>query len=189
MTAGERGPAPGRQAFGEDPVRVRESEHYEVEYVQSFVEKRDELIDWRSRAESEGDFFIDQLRSREATRVLDIATGTGFHSVGLLDAGFEVVSADGSAEMLTKAFENGRVFGDYILRTVHADWRWSSRDVNGRYDAVICLGNSFTHLFEEQDRRKVLTEFYSLLKHDRVLILDQRNYDAILDDGFSSKHT
>jgi cyclopropane fatty-acyl-phospholipid synthase-like methyltransferase len=28
-----------------------------------------------------------------------------------------------------------------------------------------------------------------MLKHDGVLILDQRNYDAMLDRGFSSKHT
>jgi glycine/sarcosine/dimethylglycine N-methyltransferase len=28
-----------------------------------------------------------------------------------------------------------------------------------------------------------------MLKHDGVLIIDQRNYDSILDDGFSSKHT
>ena len=28
-----------------------------------------------------------------------------------------------------------------------------------------------------------------MLKHDGILILDQRNYDAMLDDGFSSKHT
>lgn len=27
-----------------------------------------------------------------------------------------------------------------------------------------------------------------MLKHDGVLILDQRNYDTILDDGFSTKH-
>ncbi|MPZ65057.1 MAG: methyltransferase domain-containing protein, partial [Pseudonocardiaceae bacterium] len=30
---------------------------------------------------------------------------------------------------------------------------------------------------------------YAMLKHDGVLILDQRNYDSLLDDGFSSKHT
>jgi len=53
---------------------------------------------------------------------------------------------------------------------------------------VICLGNSLTHLFSEQDRRKALAEFYSVLNHDGVLILDQRNYDGILDNGFTSKH-
>jgi SAM-dependent methyltransferase len=89
--------------------------------------------------------------------------------------------------MLAKAFENGRKRG-HILRTVQADWRWLNRDVQGKYDAVICLGNSFTHLFSEKDRRKALAEFYAALRHDGVLILDQRNYDSILDHGFSSKH-
>ncbi len=63
-----------------------------------------------------------------------------------------------------------------------------NRDVHGKYDAIICLGNSFTHLFQERDRRRALAEFYAALRHDGVLILDQRNYDAILDVGFSSKH-
>ncbi len=90
--------------------------------------------------------------------------------------------------MLAKAFANGMKFGGHVLRVVQADWRWLNRDVHGEYDAIICLGNSFTHLFSERDRRKALAEFYAMLSHDGVLILDQRNYDAILDNGFSSKH-
>lgn len=180
--------APDReQDFGDNPVDRRETDNYVHEYVHSFVDKWDELIDWKRRAQSEGDFFIDVLRQRGAKRVLDVATGTGFHSVRLREAGFEVVSVDGAPDMLAKAFENGRKRG-HILRTVYADWRWLNRDVYGKYDAVICLGNSFTHLFKEHDRRKALAEFYAALRHDGVLILDQRNYDAILDDGFSSKH-
>ena len=38
------------------------------------------------------------------------------------------------------------------------------------------------------DRRRALAEFYAALKWDGILILDQRNYDSILDHGFSSKH-
>ncbi len=177
-----------RQSFGPAPVECRETDHYREEYIKGFVDKWDELIDWDSRAASEGDFFIRLLAERGANRVLDVATGTGFHSVRLIEAGFDVVSADGSAEMLAKAFENGRRRG-HILRTVESDWRSLNRDVHGRYDAVICLGNSFTHLFKERDRRKTLAEFYSALNHDGVLILDQRNYDAILDHGYSSAHT
>lgn len=182
MSAGKR------QLFGERPVEVRETDHYRYEYIKSFVEKWDELIDWEQRAESEGDFFIRLLRERGMREVLDAATGTGFHSVRLLNEGFEVVSVDGSSEMLVKAFENGQRYGGHILRTVCADWRWLNRDVHGEYDAIICLGNSFTHLFSERDRRKTLAEFYAMLRHDGVLILDQRNYDAILDHGYSSKH-
>ncbi len=178
---------PRDQNFGEDPVAVRETDHYQQEYVKTFVEKWDELIDWDSRAQSEGDFFIEQLKNRGARRVLDIATGTGFHSVRLIKAGFDVTSADGSPAMLAKAFENARK-RDCILHTVQADWRFLNRDVHGEFDAIICLGNSFTHLFRERDRRKSLAEYYAMLKHDGVLLLDQRNYDSILDDGFSTKH-
>jgi len=178
----------GDQNFGESPVSVRDSDHYQAEYVSGFVDKWDELIDWESRAEGEGDFFIQALKERGAKRVLDVATGTGFHSVRLLQAGFEVVSSDGSPQMLAKAFDNAHSRG-HILSTVQADWRFLNRDVHGEFDAVICLGNSFTHLFKERDRRKALAEYYAALKHDGVLILDQRNYDSILDNGFSTNHT
>ncbi|TVP55365.1 MAG: class I SAM-dependent methyltransferase [Halomonadaceae bacterium] len=176
------------QYFGPRPEECRDTGHYRQEYIGNFVNKWDQLIDWNSRARSEGEFFIDLLRERGVRRILDAATGTGFHSVRLIEAGFDVTSADGSPEMLAKAFENGRHRG-HILRTCQADWRWLTRNIQGQYDAIICLGNSFTHLFDERDRRKALAEFYAALTHDGLLILDQRNYDAILDHGYSSKHT
>ncbi len=177
---------PKQQRYGEDPVSVRDTNHYQEEYVQSFVEKWDELIDWNARAASEGQFFIHLLKGR-AQKVLDVATGTGFHSVQLAKAGFDVTSSDGNADMLVRAFENGKKQG-VLVRTVHADWRSLTKTIHGKYDAIICLGNSFTHLFDEIDRRRALAEFYAALKHDGMLILDQRNYDRILDEGFSSKH-
>lgn len=178
---------PDQQDFGQKPTTRRESGNYQAEYVQKFVERWDELIDWEARAESEGQFFIDQLKQNNKHKILDVATGTGFHSVQLLKAGFSVTSADGNGQMLVRAFDNARNQG-HVLQSVHADWRWLNRDVDGTYDAVICLGNSFTHLFEESDRRRCLAEFYAALKHDGILIIDQRNYDDILDNGFSSKH-
>ncbi len=178
---------PEHQDFGGDPLQTRETDHYQKEYVQSFVEKWDELIDWNARAESEGQFFIDILKARGKENVLDVATGTGFHSIQLLQAGFNVTSSDGNAEMLSKAFENARK-RELVLQTVHADWRWLNKDVHGKYDAIICLGNSFTHLHDEMDRRRALAEFYAALKWDGILILDQRNYDRILDHGFESSH-
>lgn len=175
------------QEYGEDPTAVRDTDQYTGEYVRGFVDKWDDLIDWDQRAESEGRFFIDTLKQHGVKRVIDVAAGTGFHSCRLIEAGFDVVSTDGSPQMLAKAFENGRRRG-HVLRTIQADWRWLNRDVLGRFDAVICLGNSFTHLFNERDRRKTLAEFYAALVHDGILVLDQRNYDYILDHGFASQH-
>jgi len=175
------------QEHGHDPISARDSDVYRGEYVQTFVEKWDELIDWDARAQSEGQFFIDVLKARGKTRILDAACGTGFHSVQLIRAGFDVTSADGSAAMLAKAFDNARDH-HIILRTCQADWRFLNKDLHGKYDAIICLGNSFTHLFDEQDRRRALAEFYAALKHDGILIIDTRNYDAILDSGYSTQH-
>jgi len=67
------------------------------------------------------------------------------------------------------------------------DMMMPDMDGHAVFDAVICLGNSFTHLFREQDRRKTLAEFYATLRHDGFLMLDQRNYDVMLDKGFKSK--
>ncbi|AHF03035.1 SAM-dependent methyltransferase [Marichromatium purpuratum 984] len=180
-------PTHTQQDYGNDPLAVRHTDHYQAEYIQSFVEKWDQLIDWDGRAQSEGDFFVRMLREHGARKVLDVATGTGFHSVRLLKEGFEVTSADGNPNMLAKAFANARSHGK-LLRTVQADWRWLNQDVHDYYDAAICLGNSFTHLFDERDRRKALAEFYATLRHDGILIIDQRNYDALLDHQVAPSH-
>ncbi|MCK6550474.1 class I SAM-dependent methyltransferase, partial [Myxococcota bacterium] len=77
---------------------------------------------------------------------------------------------------------------DVVLPTVLSDWRELSSRVSTRFDAVLCLGNSFTHLFDESDRVAALAEFHQVLRPGGILIIDQRNYDRILDHGFSTKH-
>ncbi len=168
-------------------IEIRETEFYKQEYSESFVSKWDELIDWERRQVGEGNFFIEKLRQRGVEDILDVATGTGFHSINLLRAGFNVVSVDGNPNMLTQANKNSAKHG-CTMRSVNADWRFLSSEIEERYDAVICLGNSFTHLFSEMDRRRALAEYYSMLRPNGILVIDQRNYDSILDNGFSSKH-
>lgn len=175
------------QSFGPDPLAVRHTDHYLQEYVASLAEKWDEIVDWDLRAASEGDFFIDLLRRHGARRVLDVATGTGFHSCRLLAAGFDVTSVDGSPAMLAKAERNALARG-LNFQPVRADWRRLSQQVQGPFDAIICLGNSFTHLFTDLERRQALAEYHRVLKPGGILVLDQRNYDLILDRGYHSQH-
>ena len=176
-----------QQSYSEDPLADRSTDLYQDEYIVPFVDKWDTLIDWKGRAESEGDFFSSILKSRNKKTVLDAAAGTGFHSIRLIQAGFDVTSADGSAAMLARAFENGKDHG-LILKTLQADWRWLGQATGERFDAIVCLGNSFTHLHDELDRRRVLAEFYAALEPNGLLIIDQRNYDVMIDKGFKSKH-
>jgi SAM-dependent methyltransferase len=162
---------------------------YRQEYTPEFVDKWDELINWKRRYEAEDGFFKNKLTELGVKTVLDIACGTGFHTVTLAQDGFEVTGADGAANMLSKAAENARRFGRSDIRLVEAEWTRLTRAFpDEKFDAVICLGNAFTHLFQESDRIKALQEIYSLLNDDGVAIIDQWNYDAILDQGFNSKH-
>ena len=162
---------------------------YKEQYSLEFVGRWDELIDWQRRAEAENNFFQDILREQGANTVLDIACGTGFHAITLKADGFDVTAADGAPNMLAQARKNAERLGIDDLRLVEAEWtRLGESFSNERFDAVICLGNAFTHLFDESDRIRSLNEVYRLLKNDGIAIIDQRNYDAILDNGFSSKH-
>lgn len=49
---------------------------------------------------------------------------------------------------------------------------------------MVCLENSFTHRHEGIDRRRVLAEFYAALEPDGVLMIDQRNYDCMVDERY-----
>lgn len=147
-------------------------------YGPGLVARWDELIDWRLRQESEGDFFVRLLRSVGARDVLDVATGTGFHSIALGEAGFKVTSLDANAEMLRRATENAARLGG-TLHPVLGDWRCLERSLTQTYDAVICLGSSFPHLFEREDREQALAGFYQALRPGGVLIVDHRNFDAV----------
>lgn len=156
------------------------SESFRLDYTKEFVERWDELIGWAGRTKGEGSFLFDLLTSYGVRRVLDVAAGTGFHSVRLAKAGFTVVAADGSTNMAEKAKENLRMHGCEIPMIV-VDWRHLDQEISETFDAVVCLGNSFSHIASDDDRKKTLKQFFNVLSPGGLLVVDRRNYDAILD--------
>ncbi|MFW6195438.1 MAG: methyltransferase domain-containing protein [Chloroflexota bacterium] len=164
-------------------------ELYQEEYTEAFVDRWDELIDWQGRLKAEGTFFPDRLNEHNVKTVLDAACGTGFHTVTLAKAGFDVTGADGAQTMVDKAEENCKRFGVGDVPVVLGEWTTLSDAFPGQtFDAIVVLGNAFTHLFDEGDRKKALAEFYKLLNPGGVVVIDHRNYDSILDEGYSTKH-
>ncbi|MFD3971219.1 class I SAM-dependent methyltransferase [Streptomyces cyaneofuscatus] len=165
--------------------RAKNAEDFEGQYVSTLVDRWDQLIDWDRRRAGEQDFFVELLRGAEARRVLDVAAGTGYHAVTLAQAGFDVTAVDGSAEMIARTRRNAERRG-LVLPAVQADWRSLGEHIDGRYDAVVCLGSSLPHLFQESDRRAVLAEFYEALNPGGMLIVDHRNFDAIRQHRYRS---
>jgi len=166
------------------------SKPFQRQYSPAFVSRWDELINWDQRRRSENGFFEQILSDAGVRKVLDIACGTGYHTVGLSLSGFDVTGSDGSARMVAKAKENAIAHGVGHIRFGESEWEALSRSFPGgqQFDAIICLGNSFTHLLGEEERIQALEEIHSLLNPGGIAIIDQRNYDAMLDQEFSSKH-
>tara|TARA_B100001765_G_scaffold8416_1_gene4850 strand:+ start:2183 stop:2986 length:804 start_codon:yes stop_codon:yes gene_type:complete len=169
--------------------RENDSELFLSEYTSEFVDRWDELIDWDRRRQAEGGFFENILAAGHAKTVLDIACGTGYHTVNLGLSGFDVTGSDGSANMVEKAKENAKQSGLENTRLLVANWTsLTSSFPDEKFDAIVCLGNAFTHLFNDEERLKALAEIYGLLNDDGTAVIDHRNYDTMLDKGFTSKH-
>lgn len=159
------------------------------QYTKDFVDYWDDLVGWDKREAAEGGFYQRLLTSSGVRTVADVACGTGFHSITLAKSGFEVTAADGSANMVRKTQENARKMGIELKETKTADWVKLSKDLGKEaFDAILCLGNSFTHLFEHEARRDALEEFYKAVKPGGLVAIDHRNYDSMLEHGYTSKH-
>ncbi|XP_018006543.1 glycine N-methyltransferase [Hyalella azteca] len=138
-------------------------------------------------------FITDQLKARNCITVLDVACGTGIDSVMLLEEGFRLTSVDLSDKMLKYALKTRwkrrkePAFDAWEIE--EANWMTLMEDIDGKeqFDAVICLGNSFAHLPNEEcdfaNQRLALSNFCAMVKPGGVLLIDHRNYDDILDRG------
>lgn len=165
-----------------------QNDSYKQEYTREFVSRWDRLIGWDSRAAGEDGFFERLLREHGCREVADVASGTGFHAIRLAHAGFAVTASDGAATMIRQTERNAGDMGVTLAATRVADWRELDAAFGAnRFDALVCLGNAFTHLFEEDARRRALDAMRTVLRPGGLLILDHRNYDKILDRGYSSK--
>lgn len=162
---------------------------YRKEYTKDFVQHWDDLIGWEGRGEGEKGFFHRILRAYEVKHVADVASGTGYHAVNLAREEFEVTATDGAENMIRQTQENARDHGVELADARVVDWLALAKSFgSNRFDALVCLGNAFTHLFEHEARRDALENMYEVLKPGGIIIMDHRNYDAILEQGYSSKH-
>jgi SAM-dependent methyltransferase len=90
--------------------------------------------------------------------------------------------------MLNVAQKNAQSLGLKLNFSQH-DWRYIPQHYHDKFDAVICLGNSFTHLESVDDRLLALKNFRATLKPGGLLLLDQRNYEKMLGSTDSKSAT
>jgi len=115
----------------------------------------------------------------DGARVLDCAAGTGQLAVGLALRGFVVTATDASREMI----ERTRALAARRGVAVEADTcAWTdlpTRPWAGRFDAVLCVGNSLTHAEGRAGRRAALAGMAGALRPGGVLLVTARNWERV----------
>ncbi|GAB6181942.1 class I SAM-dependent methyltransferase [Desulfotomaculum defluvii] len=124
------------------------------------------------------DFLKQVFDDLGVSRVLDLACGSGNYSLEFAKWGLSVVGLDYEQEMIRLAREKARKLG-LDVNFVTGDMR-NLEDIEGKFDAVICIGNSLPHLLTDKDLTTALTQMKEKLYHGGTLIIQTVNYDRIL---------
>lgn len=153
-----------------------------------FSQDYDRFVNWDSRLEAEIPFVESRLREQvkpdgKIPAVLDAACGTGMHAIELARHCYQAAGADLSRGMVEKARLNANEAGvKAVFKTASFGEfaRVFKDETRFPFDMVICLGNSLPHLTSEVDIRKALTDFGACLRPGGLLILQNRNFDAVM---------
>jgi ubiquinone/menaquinone biosynthesis C-methylase UbiE len=141
-----------------------------------------ERYDWMLRDDPAREaFFRNLFATYQVRSVLDCACGTGrdlllFHALGC-----QVQGSDLSAAMLAQAEKRlGEANVSIPLR--QADYRHLSRHFYAPFDAVVCLSNAINEPLEEADTLQALRSMWAVLRDGGILVLDQGQTDASMQD-------
>jgi len=153
-----------------------------VPLYDTFSAEYDFFVNWPQRLAVELPFVEAQLRQAGARRVLDVACGTGQHSIALAQRGYQVTGADLSSGMVERARANAAAAGCPIHFVV-AGFGQLADKVPGEFDALLCLGNSLPHALTNDALGTTLEDFAAVLRREGLLLVQSRNFDAVLALG------
>jgi glycine/sarcosine N-methyltransferase len=148
-------------------------------------EDYDRFVNWQERLAYELPFLEQVLNSIPTPEdrkpsLLDSACGTGMHTIALARRGYEVTGSDLSPKMIAQARQNAaRAAVKVHFETVGFGEHTAMFGEN-RFDAVFCLGNSLPHLLTQEDVSRALRDFFNLLRTPGVLLIQNRNFDRVL---------
>lgn len=126
--------------------------------------------------------FLDGLfREYRCRSIIDIGCGTGNHALRLSKRGYEVTGVDVSHAMLSVAKEKDR--GDKV-RFLQGDMRKLVQVVpeDQKFDAAICLGQTFYHLITNRDMHAFLDGLHTILNRQGLFIFSARNAGKIREE-------
>ncbi len=146
----------------------------------AFAADYDRFVNWESRLAFELPFLLNLVGEAGSGRVLDAACGTGRHMIALVQNGISAAGADLSQPMIERARHNTRQAGVTAQFETAGFGSLAKTFGAGGFQALLCLGNSLPHVLSPSSLDAVLRDFAACLSPGGRLIIQNRNFDAIL---------
>lgn len=158
----------------------------------TFSQEYDHFVNWTNRLAFELPFLLEQIdlaaaKPASQVKVLDTATGTGMHAIALAQKGYIVSGVDISEGMIDVARQNAEAVSADVFFTTAA-FGGIAKEMNffpegkvGPYDVILCLGNSLPHVEGPAGLQAALNDLAACLQPGGLLILQNRNFDSVLE--------
>jgi SAM-dependent methyltransferase len=145
----------------------------------------DRFVNWADRLTYEIPFIEQQINRLQKTTgqpldILDTACGTGMHAIALAKLGHRVSAADLYPQMIEKSLQNSQNAGVSVHFETAGLGDMARTFAPEHFDLVLCLGNSLPHLLSEKELMDVLTDFADCLRPGGLLLIQNRNFDAVM---------
>jgi ubiquinone/menaquinone biosynthesis C-methylase UbiE len=150
-----------------------------------FASDYDRFVNWQNRLSLEIPLLERLIQkqnvgNKSPIKILDSACGTGMHVLALAKAGYDIVGADISQEMITRARQNAKEAQMTLTFEPIGFGSLSTFFSEADFDVILCLGNSLPHLIKQTDVTAALTDFHSSLRPGGMLIIQNRNFDEVM---------
>ena len=127
----------------------------------------------------EVDRIIKRSKARPPLQVLDLACGTGRHSLAFAARGFDVTGLDYSKPFLRDAQRQARV-ARQTVRFIHGDMRNLRPHFAAKtFDLAVCLFTSFGFFARRSDDLKALRAVYRVLRPGGAFVVNTVNGAAV----------
>jgi 2-polyprenyl-3-methyl-5-hydroxy-6-metoxy-1,4-benzoquinol methylase len=120
------------------------------------------------------------LQPRSTGAAVDLGAGPGLHAIPLAELGFSVLAIDRCAALVQELESRA---GTLPIRAVEEDLREFRRHLHGPVDALLCMGDTLTHLPSREDVEALLNDVSAALADGGVFITTFRDYASVTLEG------
>jgi SAM-dependent methyltransferase len=121
------------------------------------------------------DLELESLGLPAAGTAIDLGSGFGLHALPLARRGFSVIALDAYQPLLDQLLSQA---GSLPIRTVNANLLAFRQHIERPMDAILCMGDTLTHLPDTASVESLFTDVAASLKDGGIFAATFRDYVA-----------